>query len=118
MVPMRDYNNQLVGVELINEQGDKQTYGHKGFCILGNPEDAEVIHITEGWATLWACAQLRPKRFGGIVCFGKGRLDEAAEFADATYNADVIPHYESGKEDVWDYWAAGMGEDYMRNWGI
>lgn len=115
VIPMRSIEGDLVGVELINESGEKQTFGHKGYLTLGNPEAAKFIHVTEGWATMWACRQLCPKDFAGIVCFGKGRMKEAADFADASYPGNVVPHYEADKYDVWDYWFEGIGEQYMQS---
>lgn len=115
VIPMRSIEGDIIGVELINESGEKQTFGHKGYLIIGNVEGAKYIHVTEGWATLWACRQLCPNDFAGIVCFGKGRMKEAAEFADASYPGNVVPHYESDKYDVWDYWFEGIGEQYMQS---
>ena len=113
VVPMRSIEGDLVGVELINEDGAKQTFGHKGYLILGNPESAKFIHVTEGWATMWACQKLCPKDFAGVVCFGKGRMQECCDFADATYPGSVVGHWENDKYDVWDYFYEGIGKEYM-----
>lgn len=113
VVPMRSIEGNLVGVELINEDGQKQTFGHKGYLIIGNPESAKFIHVTEGWATLWACQMICPKDFSGVVCFGKARMQECADFADATYPGSVVPHFENDKYDVWDYFYEGIGKEYM-----
>jgi hypothetical protein len=58
LVPNRDWEGNLVGIEAINPDGVKQTYGHKGLLMLGHPEEASVVHICEGWATAWAIGHI------------------------------------------------------------
>lgn len=118
IIPMRSWDGDLVGVECINWDGDKQTFGSKGQLILGHPEGATYVHITEGWATMWAIAQLRPKSFGGVVVFGKSRLEgergrELDDEISNRFNAEAIRHREPGKADAWDFWAQGKGEQYL-----
>ena len=74
VIPNRDWTGELVGVEVINPSGVKQTSGSKGVLILGHPEGANIIHITEGWASMWACFESFPKPHAGVVAFGKQRL--------------------------------------------
>lgn len=118
IVPMRSWDGDLVGVECINWEGVKQTFGSKGQLILGYPEGAKWVHCTEGWATLWAVSQLRPQSFGGVVVFGKSRLDgDRGQRLDTEitnrYGATAVRHTEHGKADVWDYWHQGDGENYL-----
>ena len=118
VVPMRSWDGELVGVECINSDGVKQSFGPKGQLILGYPEGAEWVHCTEGWATLWAVSQMRPKSFGGVVVFGKSRLEgERGERLDMEienrFGATAIRHTEQHKHDAWDYWNAGSGEQYL-----
>lgn len=115
VLPLRSWGGEVVGVEVINWEGAKQTYGNKGVLILGYPEASETIHIVEGWATAWACSQLRPKLFGGIVSFGGGRrIRQVAEEANNRFRGRIVVHEEPGNLDVWDMWKAGRGDLYMR----
>lgn len=115
ILPLRSWDHQVVGVEVINWEGAKQTFGNKGVLVLGYPEESETIHICEGWATAWACAQLRPKSFGCIVSFGGGRrIRQVAEEASNRFRGRIVVHDEPGNMDVWDVWKAGRGDLYMR----
>lgn len=114
LVPLRDWDGAVVGVEAINATGKKQTYGSKGVLVLGNPEDAKLIHVCEGWATAWALSQLFPDRFGCVVAFGKGRLEKIAEEANERYKGQIVIHYDdSDNRDAWDLWTAGEGAPYI-----
>lgn len=113
IVPMRSWDGDLVGVECINWSGEKQTFGSKGQLTLGYPEAAEYVHVTEGWASLWAVSQLRPKAFAGVVAFGKKLHQKALEISNR-YPGEPVVHTEgSDNQDVWDHWNAGHGENYF-----
>jgi hypothetical protein len=118
VIPMRSWDGDLVGVECINWEGVKQTFGSKGQLILGYPEGAEWVHCTEGWASLWGVAQMRPKSFAGVVVFGKSRLErerglQLDKEIENRFGATAVRHTELGKEDAWDHWDAGNGEKYL-----
>lgn len=90
VIPLRDYlTEQLVGVECINPEGKKQTFGSKGVLILGNDlDDTLPTLIIEGWASA-AVAVFGKAFFRGNACAvvagGKGRLDKVAEMVAARY---------------------------------
>jgi putative DNA primase/helicase len=42
VVPYRTLDGELVGVECINAEGAKQTFGRKGVLVLGNDQDSPV----------------------------------------------------------------------------
>ena len=118
IIPMRSWDGVLIGVECINWDGVKQTFGSKGQLILGHPEAAQWVHCTEGWATLWALSQLRPASFAGVVVFGKSRLEgdrgrELEMQIDNRFGAKPLRHREGGKSDAWDFWDQGCGEKYL-----
>jgi len=114
IVPNRDWYGQMVGVECINGDGVKQTFGSKGLLVLGYPEGAPLVHVCEGWATAWALSQLFPDQFGCIVAFGKGRLGLYSKEAQIRFRGIVAVHEEANKRDVWDLWVAGEGEKYAQ----
>lgn len=79
IVPLRTLEGDLIGVECINHEGVKQTFGRKGVLILGNDLDPGLPQlVVEGWAT--AAAILNLYHWNGCVyaCFGKGMLDRLA----------------------------------------
>jgi hypothetical protein len=112
LIPNKDWQERLVGVEVILPKGKKYTFGSKGHLILGYPEAAPYVHIAEGWGTMFALSQMFPKQFAGIVVFGKHALEKVAEEAAMRYPGRVIIHGEAGKFDVWDMWNAGRGDEY------
>jgi phage/plasmid primase-like uncharacterized protein len=79
IVPQRTLNGILTGVECINPEGVKQSFGKKGALMLGNTLDKSLpIYVVEGWAdgvATW-------RYFGNvvvIVVFGIGRQQKVAE---------------------------------------
>ena len=115
LAPNRDWDNNLIGVECINPEGVKQTFGSKGILILGHPEGADIIHICEGWATAWAVGHLFPRPYACIVTFGKSRLRPVAVEARKRFNKNILIHADgSDNRDVWDLWTDGEGEEYAR----
>ena len=118
LVPMRSWDGELVGIEAINADGVKQSFGPKGQLILGYPEGADWIHVTEGWASMWGVAQMRPKSFGGVVVFGKSRLEgqrgvELEQEIENRFGGTAVRHNEFGKADAWDHWNLGNAEKYL-----
>ncbi|MBK6278760.1 MAG: hypothetical protein IPF57_11795 [Gammaproteobacteria bacterium] len=80
VVPYRTLDGELVGVEVINEAGAKQTFGSKGVLVLGNDrEPALTQFVVEGWAS---AARLVFAMNRGNACAyvagSKGRLERVA----------------------------------------
>ncbi len=82
IVPMRTVSGELRGVEVINAEGEKQTFGNKGMLVLGNDLDTTLpIYIVEGWAdaaSLW-------RMLGNVIvvaAFSKSRLKSVFEEID------------------------------------
>ncbi len=114
LVPNRNWDGEFIGVEVINANKDKQTYGNKGLLMLGNLEDAPHIHLCEGWATAWALAQMFPKRFAAVVCFGK-QIQRAIPEVSTRYTGRPVIHAESAQNrDAWDIWHSGRGDAYVQ----
>ena len=92
VVPMRNYPaSAICGVECINVDGVKQTFGNKGVLTLGNDLDPTLPHLVcEGWA----CGVGLFLQYHGnvaIYCaFGKGKLDAVAQQIEARYPARCI----------------------------
>ncbi|MEP5568097.1 MAG: hypothetical protein ABJN62_09715 [Halioglobus sp.] len=52
VIPSRNLQGQLIGVECINSAGVKQSFGQKGLMIIGNDLDPKIpILMVEGWAS-------------------------------------------------------------------
>lgn len=116
IVPNRDWEGQLVGVECINEDGLKQTFGSKGLLVLGYPEGAPLIHVCEGWATAWALSKLFQDQFACVVAFGKSKLETLSDAARVSYRGIVVVHHDDKENrDVWDRWESGHGQQYAEN---
>lgn len=115
LVPNRTWDGHLIGVECINPDGRKQTFGSKGILILGSPEDRlATIHCCEGWATAYALSQLFPRPFAAIVAFGKSRLQSIAQQAVRRFTGCVVIHIEADNRDVWDLWNEGQADTYVQ----
>jgi phage/plasmid primase-like uncharacterized protein len=95
VIPSRDFiTGELVGVELINAEGAKQSLGQRGVLILGNDLDERLpILIVEGWASA-AVAVFGTAFYSGngcgVVAGGKARMDKVAELVAAQYPARTI----------------------------
>lgn len=104
VIPMHDHiAGEFSGVECINVLGEKQTFGKKGCLKVGdfsNPNP--IVHVCEGWATLWAASQIFPNDFLGVACFSASRMQSIAAFYDAELPNRVLAHIEKGKVDLWD----------------
>lgn len=89
IVPIRTIEtNKVQGVQCINAQGSKQTFGSisGGALILGNTLDKSLPwYVAEGWAT--AVAIVFHHQHGNGVCaasFGKSNQQNVAELIDKT----------------------------------
>jgi phage/plasmid primase-like uncharacterized protein len=86
IVPSRTMEGELVGVECINPDGVKQSFGTKSLLILGNDMDSNLpCVVVEGWAT--AVGYLNGRGWDGmaVISFGKGRLDKVAAQIEERY---------------------------------
>ena len=83
IVPMRTLTGELTGVECINGDGVKQTFGSKGVLLLGNTLDKSLpIYVVEGWAD-GAAAWRYYGNVAIVVTFGKGKQEPFARALDA-----------------------------------
>jgi putative DNA primase/helicase len=75
ILPQSTLRGRFVGVECINPEGIKQTFGKKGILILGDTGNKSCpIYVVEGWADGVATWQY----FGEVIVvivFGKARQD-------------------------------------------
>jgi len=79
VAPQRTLDGHFVGVECINTDGIKQSFGKKGVLILGNDLDSSLPQlIVEGWATGARLLHILQGNACIYVCFGKG-LSEATK---------------------------------------
>lgn len=78
-VPMRTLDGVLTGVECINPDGVKQSFGRKGVLILGNDLDPRLPQlVVEGWATAVAILGFYNWDACLYACFGKSMLERFA----------------------------------------
>lgn len=82
IIPLRTLDGEFTGVECINAEGIKQTFGKKGVLMLGNTLDKSLpVYVVEGWADGIAAW----KYYGNVVVaivFGIGRQQTLAEALD------------------------------------
>lgn len=91
VVPMRTLAGELVGVECINQDGKKQTFGNKGILILGNDLDPKLPQlVVEGWACAVAWFLLYRGHIAVYAAFTKSRLRTVAEQVEAKYPSRTI----------------------------
>jgi len=95
IVPIRNIEfNKVQGVQCINTEGRKQTFGSVsgGALILGNTLDKSLIwYVCEGWAS--AVSMVFHHQKGNGVCaasFGKDRQEKVAASIERTYQPDII----------------------------
>ena len=119
IVPMRDWQGELTGVECINREGKKQTFGQKGLLIIGDtgPPRATFdyendVHICEGFATGLAINRMFPGPT--VVAFGKSRLEQVALEQNQRGGIVFIHEDDEDGTDAWDYWASHKGSEYRR----
>jgi hypothetical protein len=93
IVPIRSItSSKLQGVECINEQGKKQTFGKKtgGALILGNTlNKLDPWYVVEGWASA-VSAVFHHGAEVAVCSFGKSGLTKAANLIGDTYNPKEI----------------------------
>lgn len=117
IVPMYDGDPwAMSGVECINAEGVKQTFGRKGAYRIGNPVDTVTTHISEGWATTCAIWEMFPDDGHGFLgVFGKANLNRWADW-ERQQGRNVYVHTEGDDgRDGWDFWNEGLTEPY-RQW--
>ena len=91
IVPIRDIQTEKVqGVQCINPQGEKQTFGNVtgGGLLLGNTLDKSLTwYVCEGWASAYSVV-FHHCHGNGVcaVAFGKWNLDKLALRIDAIHN--------------------------------
>lgn len=107
VIKMTDEDGCFVGVQLINEAGDKAFAGNAGILIGQGGQCIDVdsrFHIVEGYATATALRHIYPKYSDiGVVAFSKHALEKAAELISARFNTkNVVVHHEVENIDLWD----------------
>lgn len=87
VIPLRTYpEEQFCGVECVNEEGKKQTFGSKGVLILGNDLDASLPQLVcEGWACGVGLFLLYHGNVAVYCAFSKGRLPSVAKQLEARH---------------------------------
>jgi len=91
LIPQRTLQGELIGVECINPEGVKQTFGNKGILILGNDLDSALpMLVVEGWAS--AAKWLDSRRWNAccVASFGKGTAEKAALSLKAHYPSHFV----------------------------
>lgn len=102
LIPMFSVTGDPVGIEFINEDGEKRAKGHKGWNLQGNYKSpGGLLHIVEGWATGFAVAEDFPFDHGVVVCFGTN-LDKYELEAKRRLDKPTYVHREPGNVDYWD----------------
>lgn len=95
VVPIRtDATGKVQGVQCINPDGAKQTFGRitGGCLVLGNTLDRRIPwYVAEGWASAVSVVFHHSK--GNAVCavaFGKNNLDPTAEILERVFDPPEI----------------------------
>jgi phage/plasmid primase-like uncharacterized protein len=79
---MHTLEGEFCGVECINGEGKKQSFGNKGVLLLGNDLDkSALIYVVEGWADGAGVMSMTTNTLI-FVAFGLGRIDTVASFLD------------------------------------
>ena len=93
IVPVRTIpNRQLQGVECINAEGKKQTFGKKlGGCFMFGDERQQDCcwYVHEGWASAAVSFRYHGARVS-VCAFGKSQLDSVAKALADTYQPEEI----------------------------
>jgi putative DNA primase/helicase len=91
IVPMRTVEGAFCGVECINGEGVKQSFGSKGILILGNDLAPTLpMVVFEGFASTVKWLDSRQWNACGIVSFGKGTAQKAAAALQEKYPSHVV----------------------------
>ena len=95
IVPIRNIEtNQVQGVQCINGEGVKQTFGavSGGALILGNTLNKSLIwYVSEGWASAYSTVFHHQNGNGVCACsFGKSNLNNTANLIAEIYKPKEI----------------------------
>lgn len=95
IVPIRtDAIGEVQGVQVINPDGEKQTFGKiSGGClVLGNTLDLNLDwYVCEGWASAVSAAfHHRKGNAVAAAAFGKGNLDKTAKILERVFDPKRI----------------------------
>lgn len=91
VVPSRTIGGDLIGVECINSEGVKQSFGSKGLLILGNDLDPGLpMVVFEGFASAVKWLDSRKWNACAVVSFGKARQEAVAIELEAHYTRTVL----------------------------
>lgn len=93
VIPVRKRGvGEVVAVEVINQDGKKQTFGPKsdGYLLLGCETDPLATwHMVEGWADA-ASLLRRSMNVVAIVAFGLGSFDRVAGAVESDHNPPAL----------------------------
>ena len=100
IVPIREHGaGKVQGVQCINPDGDKQTFGSLsgGYLLLGNTLDKTIPwYVAEGWASAYSVVFHHQQHSAICACsFGKGNNNKCAEDISTHHDpAEVIRLWE------------------------
>ena len=81
----------MIGVECINADGKKQSFGRKGFLVLGNDLDPNIpIVVFEGWASAVGWLDMNSWNACAVVSFGKGTALKKVKLLQAKYRDHIV----------------------------
>lgn len=91
IVPSRLLSGEVVGIEAINPQGKKQSFGTKSLLILGNDLDPLLdCLIFEGWASAVKWLDYRKWNAMAVISFGKTRQEKIGRQIEDHYRREVV----------------------------
>ena len=114
LIPKQNIAGEFVGIEAINPQGERQSWGVNG--IMPHGDLSGRVHAAEGWATGWALTQIFPGD-GVVVTFGLSQLHRLGRDIAAKHGGSVVIHVDDDAHDgydVWDWFNEGRGDEYRR----
>jgi phage/plasmid primase-like uncharacterized protein len=86
IVPSRSPNGDVIGIQCINTDGVKQSYGKIGELVLGDDLSPSLpCAVFEGFASAVAWLNSRDWNAMAVVSFGKGRQMKVAEDIERRY---------------------------------
>ena len=86
IVPSRTLDGTVIGIQAINTDGVKQSFGPLGLLILGNDLDSNIpMFCLEGWASAVGWLDMNHWNACAVVTFGKGRMLTVAKQMKAAY---------------------------------
>ncbi len=110
----------IIGVECINPEGKKQTFGGKGIVQFGNEDDRYIpIHVCEGYATAYTLWRYLPTPSLVYAVFGKHRMTQFKWHCDCRklLHDRVVIHHEVNNRDFWDFSEDERQEYVKPYWG-